>query len=319
MKPSTLTFLLFFLLLSGQTVAQSFFVLKNGETVLYKKYKIINKDYSVEISKPAPAKIPIKDIDYLVDKNGEISYIKFKLNKEQSVKIHGIGEYLNPDFEEMGKFVEGKISLYKYKERHTSTGAAVPGQFGAGGQTYSISYFFLEKDDTFAQIFNPELLENKKKDNRETISKFFEDDPEIHQRLNSKDFKANMENVLDLFRLYNIRQYDQSSIELPEDEAKVIFYRGYANQDKELVAEIEIGEHKISLSDMNYRMVKLPAGVPIKICINNGTKTVCDLVSASTHLIKPYEVLLKKSGAIEVKLVSTKQYDKYIHVLNQSY
>ena len=34
---------------------------------------------------------------------------------------------------------------------------------------------------------------------------------------------------------------------------------------------------------------------------------------------KILEKRLKKSGAIEVKLVSTKQYDKYIHVLNQSY
>ena len=289
--------------------AQSFFLLKNGEIIEAKKYKIKDKADAVEIKKPSPSIIPIKDIDYLVNKNGEVFYIKDRVNYISPLQ----GDWyttMDPDYAMMEKFIEGKITIYTYTVSYNA------GQYG-GQQT--VVYSFIEKDDKFEEIFNSELFESGKKKNKEAFSEYFADDTEIRDQLMSEDFKANVKNVLDLIRKYNLRAYDESRQITSDKNAQIILYRGYTNQAKALEAEIEINGEKITLADMHYKQVKVPDSKPVKICVDNGKTEYCDLVSGSQHVIKHYEVQLKLNGEIEVEIKNKKQFQRYLNALNASY
>lgn len=295
------TLFLFFILTAN---AQGFFLLKNGNKVEYKKYKIKDKYHHVEIKKPKPAIVNINDVELVVSDKGEIRYLRPAV--EDFVLF-------DPDYALMEKIIDGKISIFNYSETYTTGG----GQYG--GNTHTITYYFMEKDGKFNQIFNSDLLESGKKYNMETFCNYFSDDDEVLKTLTSDSFKAKNKNILDLVRKYNINAFQDAPLGTDFEQCDAILFRGYSNQAKALVAEIQLGDKKITLEDMNYKRIKLPAENLIKICVSNGKTDFCDLISGSKHMVKYFEIQLKVNGEIEIEVKNKKQYQRYINALNDSY
>lgn len=289
--------------------AQSFLILKNGEKVEYKKYKIKDKDHIVEIKKPKPAIVKISEIDLLVNDAGEIRYIKERVNDVSALS----GDWhaaMDPDYTVMEKELDGKISIFSYIVSHNY------GQYG-GQQT--VTYYFLEKGELFTQIFNSDLLESKKKNNKEAFNEYFSDDEEILNKLNAEDFKANGKNIYNLIREYNIKAIDEESSTFDGEQCGIILFRGYSSQAKGLVAEIDVAGQHITLENMNYQRVKLPDDQPVKICVSNGKTEHCDIISSSKHVLKTIEIQLKLNGEIDIETKNKKQYQRYINILRDSY
>lgn len=303
-----LFFAFLFTLISHNINAQTFVLLKSGEKIEYKKYKIKSKDHLIEINKPKPFVVDLAEINYLVNKKGEIKYIK-----ERNVEEVGQENILFASkYTEMEKVIEGKISIFKYVVNKSSTNP-----YGAGDHT--VTYFYMEMGDKFDKIFNPNLLESGKKHNLKTFQEYFSDDAEILKTLNSNSFKANSTNILELIRKYNINAFQSVSPESESELYDVILFRGYTGQDKELTAEIDVAGKKITLANMNYKRIKLPERNPVKICISNGTNKMCDLISGSKCVLKNYEIQLKPNGDIYIEVKNKKEYQRYIHALNDSY
>lgn len=300
MKSSLLTLLLCLLTLINLD-AQSFLVLKNGEKIDYKKYKIKDKDRAIEIKKPKPAIIKIDDADYIVTSKGEIRFIRPAVENDI---------LFEPDYTLMEKIVDGKISILKYSK--TTTLYSGPN----GTNSHTTTYHFIEKDEKLVQIFSSGLLENRKKNNQYTISRYFSDDKEILNRLNSDDFEANAKNVLDLIREYNVHAYEKSSFTTESKLTDAILFRGYSNQNEKLVAEIAIEDQNFSLTNMAYRRIKLLNEKPMKICVSNGENELCDLIKGSKYMIKYVEIILKKNGDIDFRTRNKDQYQKFRNELN---
>ena len=286
--------------------AQSFLVLNNGQKIEYKKFKIKDKLQSIEIKKPKPALIKITDINYLVNDKNEIRYIKDRVNEVSPLQVDW-NTTMDPDYAIMEKIVEGKISILNYST--ASTHYAGPD----GMSTYSNSktYYFIEKEGVFRQIFTAGLLENKKKNNQNTLSGYFSDDEKILNRINSDDFEANAKNVLDLIREYNVHAYEKASVNTEAELTDAIVFRGYSNQNEKLIAEIELEDQKFSLTKMAYRRIKLLDEKPMKICASNGENELCDLIKGSKYMIKYVEVILKKNGDIDFRIRNKDQYQKF--------
>jgi len=282
--------------------AQSFLVLNNGEKIDYRKYKIKGKDNAIEIKKPKPAIIKIDDVDYIVTSTGDIRFIRPVVDSD----------LFNIDYALMEKIIDGKISILIY-----STATIFYSDPG-GINTYSNSktYQFIEKEGKFIQVFASGLMENKKKDNQNTFRRYFSDDEEILNRLNSNDFVANYNNMLDLIRDYNVHAYEKSPMSKETNLYDAILFRGFSNQSDKLVAEVEIEDQNFLLANMAYRRIKLLDANPMKICINNGKNEFCDLIVGSKYMIKYIEIILKKNGAIGFRTRNKDQYQIFRNELN---
>ena len=135
-------------------------------------------------------------------------------------------------------------------------------------------------------------------------------------RLNSDEFKANYQNVLNLIREYNVHAYENVKITPESKLYDAILLRGYSNQTDKMVAKIEIEDQKFSLKNMDYQRIKLLDEKPMKICVSNGKNDMCDLIKGSKYMIKYIEIIVKKNGEIDIITISKDLYQKFRNELS---
>lgn len=296
-----LIFTVLFLFLSANSNADGFFILKNGKKIEYKKFKIKSIQSVIEIKKPRQAFVKCNQVDFFVDKKGDILYIKPN-QPEKNKNTYSV----------MRKVIDGKISVYQY---------VIEIVHSNGQYTYSTPHTisFLEMGMKYVQVFNPKFLENGKKHNKKVFSEFFKDDAATMARLNSEEFKANYKNIMSLIREYNLNKCQPFVLDGNTKMYPAYLYRGYSKQAKDLMASVKVASQKIELKYMNNQRITLPDGQPVKICVTNGPNKFCDVITGSRHVTKYFEIQLRPNGEIEIENKSKKQFKTYIEVLQTKY
>ena len=278
--------------------AQSFVILKNGDQIPYGKFRVKNKEASIEIKKPNKTVLPIDEIRYLVTKEGELRYLK---PTRQANTING------PEYRVMEKIMDGAISIYSYTQNF-SVGS---GQYA---NNYSITYYFAENAASFNEVFNSQLLESSNKTNKEIFSAYFANDQKILNELNSEGFRANTKNVLDLVRRYNLNNYDQFNSASTSVVAEVVLIRNQQRSENETVS-VAVAGQTMTLRNMDMRMLKLRTAALNKLCFSANENEHCEIIQPSEHIVNYLEVKVKNDGTFSVEPLGITRFQRNLQII----
>lgn len=290
MKHSSLFISIFFGLHFSPLVAQVFY-LKGEKTIRFKDYSINYISKTASVLKEGEKKktiIPVESIERILD--GNIMYYPKDIQTDEESN-----EYFMP------LILEGKLNLYVFVMNENM-----------GDSHFSTKYMILESSQRTERILpysnKTELVQN--------LEAFMGDDSEIMNMIKDVDSKFKYSTLFKAVQKYNLNAHDPAASNSDSDFAKVCFFRNDNGQHKE-AALIQIGDTVYSLDKLDMERISIPAGHPIKICIQNGDEDNCDLITPSDEYLKYYEVSLSKKRKVRITSRSKEKFDQFIEAVRR--
>jgi hypothetical protein len=292
-----------------ETLFDKLYLIKtNGEIIRYKaaneepdhiRFKLKNNEW---------IKINIDSILAYYTGDDPIQYlIPYKSLKKGSKLIVDPLNYTAKDsthYEFAERILEGKIEVYQQTIESYGTMAN-----GAGGTmpTNSTTY------NVYAQLDNEyiQLHPVRKKDEEDIVNKLnkaISDDKYILEKAQSKTFKYNRDNVLELLEAYNVNAHQPVSFNPDKNPANTLLFR-MNNQQTKSPLVLELGEITYSLLPKDLIRVYLPTNQPVKICFGDSGNRLCKLIIGSEKLDKSIELSQQKNGILRLTTEQLTPYD----------
>lgn len=270
-------FLIFAITLSVSGVEQKILILKSGEKVEFKKWKLYKEHIRILHNGSEKSEIDINEIDGYFDPSLSKRYYK----KPAPPDIFATKKRLTYEFVE--RIVEGKINLYEsiqYKGSHITT----PG--GSMMPSADVDYY-IEKNDDYRWVFTGKW---QKAETLDVLKKLLGDDETLVGKLNAANFKINLKTITQLIREYNVRAFAGVASGSYQEAGSVGFYaRIIGKKMYDILLKVN-DSLTYQVPDNNVLNVRLPVSTRSKVCFVAGSAELCNVISASPFMMTHYEL-----------------------------
>jgi hypothetical protein len=268
-------------------------ILNNGKSHEFKRWKLTDEEVRIVLSTGQKLVVPLQAVDGYYDKHNQIMYHK------KPLKFRTAWEASDLDYDFMYMFLDGKIRLYQ----------SVRQELGAGN---TITEYFIEKDEKFEAIYG---AESSRKEERELLESLVADDPHIHERAISEDFRFNLDNVIELANEYNVRSFREVETRDDLNIGSVMFYLRLSRKLDAAPSLIVNDSEEYELFEGKPITVRLPVESASKVCFLSGSGKMCTIMRAHQFGLQYWELTVNAEGSLKMRKESAKEALYHINYL----
>jgi hypothetical protein len=304
----------FLSLITFSVFSQNLLLKKNGEQIAFKRFRFEAGSMSLRTADKDELRISPEQVIGYYDEDQQV--LLYKIPLLETRWTFELWPRLKADdpYEFMERMVDGDIRLYK-KEISSAPMTTFNGMTTPGAST---TYLFAERDGVYKAVYVSGLFENRK-DEKQALLSFIEDDGDLVAKLNSDEFSFNEKNVTRLVLDYNTRHFVRSVQNGSTASRQVGFYTQTRKKIKDSMV--------IKVNDsLEYKFgpkfpiqIPLPIGLPSKVCVTSLAGNGCMILTAVpfTMYFQIENNILKED--LEFKRESLQQFKNHmVHVMKNN-
>ncbi|MGC4021964.1 MAG: hypothetical protein QM734_08485 [Cyclobacteriaceae bacterium] len=227
--------------------SQNILLLKNGEKIEFKSFKIhyeVSGD-EIVIQTKVRGKLKITPQEIL----------EYCLLKEE--KIYRLLSNVSGDHDFYELYIEGPINIYKLHDKKLTYD---------NRPEYSYRFFLNDKNRTQEILFG-NLFENYRSDRKLALKSFIGDEKNLISKVDDKDFKPTLEEIYGIVNEYNLSKFKEEQKE--PILAPVFFYVKDFRIEKRQIKAVLNDKTEFVLSETKETSINLPSNFFAKVCVGS--------------------------------------------------